>query len=153
MSNYMSNYATFDTSIAMLVIAAIAAIAAVVLLYIFVIPEKRRENLPKIGQIAHDIFNFKTLFIEKILKFLYVLFTVAFVCVGVFSLLSFTVYDYGSWGGIQVEWHGGHGLLLLILGPIALRLVYETILMFVLLVKNVIQINNKLGKKENNEQN
>ena len=46
-------------------------------------------------------------------------------------------------------WLGGLGLLLMILGPIAIRLVYELLMMMVILVKNVIEINNKL--KNQNE--
>ena len=38
-----------------LVIAATLTVVATVLLYIFVLPEKKRESLPKIGQIVHDI--------------------------------------------------------------------------------------------------
>ena len=36
------------------------------------------------------------------------------------------------------------GIAIAVLGPIALRLVYEGIIMFILLVKNVIDINNKM---------
>jgi hypothetical protein len=36
------------------------------------------------------------------------------------------------------------GLAITVLGPIALRLAYEMLMMFILLVKNVIDINGKL---------
>ena len=39
---------------------------------------------------------------------------------------------------------GGKGILLMILGPIAVRLSYELVMMAVLAVKNIISINNKL---------
>ena len=39
------------------------------------------------------------------------------------------------------------GLALAVIGPIVLRLIYEGILMFILLVKNVIEINNKMKDK------
>lgn len=39
---------------------------------------------------------------------------------------------------------GGKGILLMILGPIAVRLSYELVMMAVLAVKNIISINSKL---------
>ena len=48
-----------------LIIAATLTVVATVLLYIFVLPEKKRDSLPKIGKIMHDILHFKSLFIEK----------------------------------------------------------------------------------------
>ena len=49
---------------------------------------------------------------------------------------------------INVEWAGGYGLLLIVFGPIIVRIIYEALVMFVLLVKNTIQINNKLKSQE-----
>ena len=128
-----------------LIIAAVLTIVATVLLYIFVLPEKKRDSLPKIGQIVHDILHFKSLFIEKIIRFFYVLTTVGCVLVGFFMLFGFRSYiDYHYGYYSNTDWYGGYGLLLMILGPIATRIVYEAIMMGILLVKNVIQINNKL---------
>ena len=45
-------------------------------------------------------------------------------------------------------WYGGYGLLTMILGPIVIRLAYEFTMMFLLLIKHVIQINNKLKSQE-----
>ena len=39
---------------------------------------------------------------------------------------------------------GGKGILLMILGPIGVRVTYELLMMAVLAVKNIISINNKL---------
>ena len=129
-----------------LIIAAVLTIVATVLLYIFVLPEKKRDSLPKIGQIVHDILHFKSLFIEKIIRFFYVLSTVWCVLTGFFMLFGFRSYiDYYYGYYSNTDWYGGYGLLLMILGPVAVRIVYETIMMGILLVKNVIQINNKLN--------
>ena len=57
------------------IIGAILAIAATILTFIFILPEKKRPSLNKFFQVVADIFNFKALFIEKILKFLYILAT------------------------------------------------------------------------------
>ena len=47
------------------------------------------------------------------------------------------------------KWLGGYGLLLMILGPIVVRLIFEFLMMALLLVKNVISINNKLRVPSN----
>lgn len=124
------------------VIAVTLSVVATVLLYIFVLPEKKRESLPKIGQIAHDILHFKSLFIEKIIRFFYVLSTVTCILVGFFML--FGIEHYESYYRDYTTWYGGYGILLILFGPIVLRIVYETIMMGILLVKNVMEINNKL---------
>ncbi len=127
--------------------AVALTIAATILLYIFVIPEKKRNSLPKIGVVLHDIFTFKTLYIEKVLRFIYTVATVFCIIAGFLLLFGFVSYDYG-YGYSYTQWFGGYGILLMVVGPIALRLTYESLMMFILLVKNTIQINNKLGVKE-----
>lgn len=130
----------------MTVLGILAALAVTVLAYIFIIPEKKRESLPKVFQIVHDIFNFKELFLEKILKALYVLCTVACVTIGLCWQMGFSVYE--GWSQTYFTWQGGYGLLLILFGPVVLRIIYEALMMFVLLVKNTIQINNKLKGAE-----
>ena len=120
------------------VLAILSAIAATVLAFIFIVPAKKREKLNKIGKLLHDIVNFRFLIIEKILQALYIFATAYVIFVG-FGML-FVVINTG-W---TREWMGGYGLLVMILGPIAIRIAYELMMMAVLLVKNVIQINNKL---------
>ena len=46
--------------------------------------------------------------------------------------------SYGS------SWLGGYGILVMIVGPIIIRLVYELLMLIIILVKNVISINSKL---------
>lgn len=120
------------------IVAFILAIVAVVLAFIFITPEKKRPKLNKFGQFVHDTLNFKYLIVEKILQALYMFFTAYVILTGFFML--FMVED----GYFEDRWLGGYGLLVMIVGPIAIRLVYELLMMAVLLVKNVISINNKL---------
>ena len=47
------------------------------------------------------------------------------------------------------KWLGGYGFLLMVLGPIVARLIFEFLMMALLLVKNVISINNKLRVPSN----
>ena len=95
--------------------------------------------------IAAFILNFKTLFIEKILKALYV-FATAFALIFGFLMLFSFVKVGGYWGTAStIHWYGYYGLLIMIGGPIAIRLTYEVIMLFILLVKNVMDINKKLS--------
>ena len=121
------------------VLAIVLAIAATVLAFIFIVPEKKRSSFNDILKFVYDALNFKFLFIEKILQALYIFNTVFVILFGFFML--FYVED-SYWVG--TKWYGLEGILLMVLGPIAIRIVYESFMLIILLVKNVIQINNKL---------
>lgn len=116
------------------IIATILAIIATVAAFILVVPERKREKLGRFGKFLHDAVNFKFLIVEKILQALYIFFTALVILVGFFMLFC------SDWSG----WMGGKGILLMILGPIAVRLSYELMMMAVLAVKNIISINSKL---------
>ena len=124
-----------------LIIAVVLAIAATVLAFIFVVPEKRREKLNAFGKFLHDLCSFKFLVVEKILQALYIFSTAFIVLYGVLQLFN-VQKDY--WSGAS-RWMGGTGLLCIIVGPIAVRLSYELMMMAILLVKNVISINRKMA--------
>ncbi len=141
-----------------LVIAVLAAIAFTIYLCVKVLPAKYDGTFSKpIFQKVHDYFNFKKLYLESVLKVIFTLATVVCVVGGIatatignlfqlFANIADAIsYDYfGSWIWTQLFTNLFGGLAIAVLGPIALRLVYEGILMFILLVKNVIEINNKM---------
>lgn len=139
------------------VFSVISAIAVTILLAILVLPESKRARLNGFGKFLHDLFNFKSLLIEKILKFLYIFATAFTIIYGFLSLFSFvSTYDYVYVNGNYVEvesltWTGYTGFLYMILGPIAIRIAYEFIMMFILAVNNIISINNKLAEKKDAE--
>lgn len=111
-----------------LIVALVLAIVGTVLAYIFIMPKSKVKTLNKFWYFVHNVFNFKTLLVEKIFKALYVFLTIYVICAGFFQLfVSFLP-----------------GLLMLLLGPIVVRIVYEMIMMFVLLVQNTTAIRNKL---------
>lgn len=139
---------------ALSIIAVIGAIVATVLAFVFIIPEKKFASLNKFGKFLHKTLNFKYLIIEKILQAIYIYSTAFIILCGFFMLFivipGYSYYGYSSSG----TWMGGYGLLIMILGPIVIRIIYEFMMMAILLVKNVIAINNKLkdqtpGTKEN----
>ena len=127
------------------IIAAVLAVGATIAAFIFLLPEAKRPKLNKFLGTVSDILNFKTLFIEKILKALYV-FATAFALIFGFLMLFSFVKVGGYWGTAStIHWYGYYGLLIMIGGPIAIRLTYEVIMLFILLVKNVMDINKKLS--------
>jgi len=133
-------------------VAAIATIFFTVLACKFIVPEHRRAKLNKLGQFLHDVFNFKFLIVEKLLRFLYVLSTIACVCFGICMLLGISIYHSDYSDKTYTDWYGLYGLLIAIVGPFAVRLSYEVLLMGILLVKNVIQINKKLKTQAEEEE-
>ena len=135
-------------------LGTIAALVCTILCVILVTPVKKRDTLPKFFRFLHDIFNFRSLLIEKILKFFYVLSTLLTIFVGFFMLFSgYEKYSYNWYGGeysTGFKSCAGYGILLMILGPIVIRLVYEGAMLAIIAVKNIIEINNKL-KNQNEE--
>ena len=125
------------------VLGAIAALAGTIAAFIMIVPDKKREGLNKFFKWLHDYFNFKSLWIEKILKFLFIFQTLGCIAIGFFMLFS---VQYSFYGGGQ--YMGLTGILLIILGPVVNRLIYEFVMMAVLMVKNTIEINNKLVPQE-----
>lgn len=126
------------------------AIAATVLACIFILPESKGKGLRGFGKVLHDLLSFKELLLEKILKVLYVFSTAYTVTAGFFMLFrTEKIYHYSAFGyeNYTREWRGYVGLLVLLLGPIAVRIVYEFLLMLILAVKNIMEINQKLGDK------
>lgn len=141
--NFSNSYglSVAGTSFGLGLAAVIISIILTILLVVLVVPAKRREGLPKFFQVVHDICNFKGLLLEKVLKVLYIFSTINVMLTGIFTWFS---------GGYNFGLTFLTGLLILVLGPILVRLAYEFMMLFVLLVKNVIQINNKLNGKNDN---
>lgn len=120
------------------IIATILAIAATVVAFVMIVPERKREKLGRFGKFLHDAVNFKFLIVEKILQALYIFVTAYVILCGFFMLFMAPE----TWTGRH--WLGGYGILLMVLGPIVVRMCYELLMMVILLVKNVISINRKL---------
>lgn len=142
----------------LLILGIVTVIGAMVWLYRKVLPQELDGTFAgKHLQKLHDYFNFKKLYIESLLKFLFTLATVICVVMGgigllqaVFDLLGGFVrlFDYGGryfsylLGSFVTSVLGSAAVA--VLGPVVLRLVYEASMMFILLVKNVMEINGKL---------
>ncbi len=147
------------TVIIPMVIGVIATLIVTIILCLTVVPDKKRDSLKGFGRFLNDLFNFRGLLIEAIIKTLYVFITVTFVVGGFFMLFVVHTQENFFTGETTTVWYGWIGLIAMIVGPIVTRLVFEGMMLFILLVKNTIQINNKLKdqyridechKKENN---
>ncbi len=140
-----------------LIIGGILSIVLTVLLCIKVLPAKFDGTFSKkILQTLHDYFNFKKLYLESILKVIFSFLSIACVVGGVLyasvgnvlqliNRISIALqYGYfGAWIWSSFFLNLICGVAIAVLGPIVLRLIYEGVMMFVLLVKNVIEINKK----------
>ena len=131
-----------------LIIGLVLGVGGTVCLYIFVLPEKKRAGLPGFFKVLHDFFNMKFLVIEKILKFIYILNTVVCISVGVFMLMSMVYVRFGSTRISTGYSMAPLGLILIFVGPVVCRLIHEGVMMMILLVKNTMEINQKLKKQE-----
>jgi len=132
--SYSYGGSSTDSSTVLAIVLIVLSLAATICAMIWIMPENKRKNLPKFFQVVADIFNFKHLLIEAVMRFIYVFMTIFTILGGFISIFSSPL----------------SGLLTMLLGPIAVRLSFEMIMMAILLVKNVIQINKKLGGKEDN---
>ena len=112
-----------------LIVGIIIAVVITVLMFIFVIPDKARRHLPGFLKIIHDLVNFKTMILEPVIKVLYVLLTLGCIFIGILLLFGSTYWI---------------GLIVLIIGTLVLRIIYELIMLFILQVQNVITISRKL---------
>lgn len=139
-------------------LGAAAVVAAMVLLYLRVLPKKLDGTFSnRYLQMLHNYFNFKTLYIESVLKFLFTLLTVCCIVVGIVGVLSAIfgllggLVDLFDYGGRYFRYLIGNffstvlgSIAIAVIGPVMVRLVYEGTMMLIMLVKNVIDINNKI---------
>lgn len=114
-----------------LLIFGIISLILTIASLIYVTPRRRAPYLSGFLLWLHGVFNFDSLLIDKILKFFYIFTTV-------FSVL-------GGFGLLFVRHMALYGLILMVGGPIAFRLMFESFMLFIILVRNTTEINKKLG--------
>lgn len=128
-----------------------AAIIGTIAVLTMITPENRRSSLSKPLQMLHDFFNFKTLFLEKVLKALYILSTFSCILYGIVQFIYGLSLIFKSYAGSLWLTTALGGLLLAVIGVVVIRIVYELMMMFILLVKNTMDINKKM--KSDNDKN
>ncbi len=112
------------------IIATVISLILVILLYIYILPESKRPHLNQLFRFIHDFLTIKSLWIDKIFRFFFVLTAVSCLVFGVFMLFDDSTFLAG--------------LLMIIFGPILSRVAYEMMLLMIMLVENVMEINKKL---------
>ncbi len=127
-----------DFNGAISVLALVLAVVATALAFVVVLSKKGRESQNPFMKFLVNVCDFRSLIIEKILKALYIFSTSYVILKGVLGIFDFGSYNYGL--------NLITSILTAVLGPIAVRIAYELLMLTVILVKNVIQINNKLSK-------
>lgn len=110
-------------------IAVILAIIAGILVYFMFVKDNKpvSENLQKLK----DFLDFKTMLIEPILKIVYITLTI-FVILFSFSFIGINFVLF---------------LLILILGPIGIRIGYELMMINIMIWKNTKEINESIKPK------
>jgi len=117
-----------------LILALLAAIVLVILLYVLVLPKSKDGKLNGFFQWVHNYFHMKKLYIESVLRFFFILNTMFWLCFGFFMMFA------GKPPIIT-------GLMIMVVSFIVNRLLFEFNMMIILLVKNTMEINNKLNNK------
>lgn len=126
---------TRESNVALSIIAAVLpillALSGAILIYVLIMPKKKDGKLGNaFAQWLHDFFHFKKLYVESILRFCFCFLTL------------YCIFD-----GFVFIFTGSNpllGLLGILVGPIAIRLGYEVVMMVLLGIRNIMEINNKL---------
>ena len=113
------------------VIAAAGALIGTFALFILVLPDRRRPFLSPVLRAVADFLNMRRLMLEAILKAVYVFLNLLMILCGIFAL--FTVRD-----GVYI------GILMILLGPIVLRILHETIMLRLVTLKTLQEVRNHL---------
>lgn len=112
-----------------LIIAAIIALVGGILVYFLFVKSKNEPN-GKFAKWLKDFLAFKIMWIESLLKIIYYIATI-YIVLASFSMISFSFLSF---------------LLMLILGPILIRLAYEGLMMFIMIWRNTQDIANNTKK-------
>lgn len=104
----------------------LAIVGAFVIYFIFVKPEKKYDN--KFVAYLKRFLNFQEMLIEPILKIGYI-FLALFITLGSFAIISYSFVDF---------------LLVLVLGNIIVRIIYELSMILIGIWQNTRDINKKM---------
>ena len=127
---YNSAYTTYNYAAGALGILVVAVVLTALLL-VLVLPKQKDGHLPAFFQLLYDLFTPKALMIEKLLQVLYVFLN----CLTVlFGIAIFFNGFFAGFGRIVL------GLVILVVGPVLLRVIHELLLLAVMQVKATREI-------------
>lgn len=133
---YYNDYTAYNYAAGVLGILVLAVVITA-LLVVMVLPKHKDGKLPAFLQLLYDLFTPKTLVIEKLLQVIYAFLTCLTVLYGV--VVFFNGF-FAGFGRIVL------GLVILVVGPILLRVFYELLLLAVMQVKTSREISQKLDR-------
>lgn len=133
---YYNDYTVYNYTAGVLGILVLAVVITA-LLVALVLPKHKDGKLSAFLQLLYDLFTPKTLMIEKLLQVIYVFLTCLTVLYGV--VVFFNGF-FAGFGRIVL------GLVILVVGPILLRVFYELLLLAVMQVKTTREISQKLDR-------
>lgn len=126
------NIDSIPGSVIWLIIAAVLAVLLGIILYFTFLSKKNEGRFKGFLGWTYEFLNFKKFTIEAILKITYLILSI-FITLGSFAIISSSFPAF---------------LLILIVGNLALRIIYEFSLMWLVICRNTIDINNKLIKRD-----
>ena len=110
------------------IISAVIAIAGTVCVFVLFLPKKNENKFKGFLGWLYDFLQFKKLIIEVVLKATYIGLAI-FITLGSFALIGSSFLSF---------------ILMLTLGNLTLRIVYELSILFVKICNNVSEINKKM---------
>lgn len=126
----MYPYYYYGSAVTMMPIAVLVAIILGIVLYFTFLRKENEGKYTGWKETVYNFFNFNKFYTEEIMKLLYVMLTAAFTVIGIFMLfINLTT-----------------GLILLVVGNVALRVSYEMIMMFVILCRKTVSMDKKMDK-------
>lgn len=133
-TNFISSATSgFDTT--WMIVSIVLAIVGGLAVYAIFVSQKNDGEYDGFLGWLHDFLNFKTFFIEAILKIMYLI-SAIFITLNSFSYIGVSIAEFFA---------------VLIFGNIAARVGYELILMMITVVNNTTEINKKLSSKVTKE--
>ena len=127
-TSYSTGSSVADMGIWMIIAAIIALVGGILVYFLFV--KSKNEPKGKFAKWLKDFLAFKIMWIESLLKIIYYIATI-YVVLASFSMISFSFLSF---------------LLMLILGPVLIRLAYEGLMMFIMIWRNTQDIANNTKK-------
>ena len=127
-TSYSTGSSVADMGIWMIIAAIIALVGGILVYFLFV--KSKNEPKGKFAKWLKDFLAFKIMWIESLLKIIYYIATI-YVVLASFSMINFSFLSF---------------LLMLILGPVLIRLAYEGLMMFIMIWRNTQDIANNTKK-------
>lgn len=127
-STYTTGSSAADAGIWMIIAAILALIGGILVYFLFV--KSKNEPKGKFAKYLKDFLAFKIMWIETLLKIIYYVATI-YIILASFAMISVSFLSF---------------LLMLILGPILIRLAYEGLMMFIMIWRNTQDIANNTKK-------